>query len=429
MGKSVVVVGTQWGDEGKGKIVDYLTENAEIVARFQGGNNAGHTIVINNKKYIVHLLPSGIFRKHTRCVIGNGVVIDPEVLMEEIKTFNAAGIEITPEKLSISPKAHVIMPYHKLLDNGREKRAGKKKIGTTGRGIGPCYEDKAGRKGFRIVELLNPSHLKEKLKEVLEEKNYLLNFYGLPSLSFEEVYEKCHNFGEFIKPYLKDVSEILIKARSEGRNILFEGAQGTFLDIDHGTYPYVTSSNTVAGNACCGTGVGPSFIDCVLGVVKAYTTRVGGGPFPTELKDETGDKLREIGGEFGATTGRPRRCGWLDLVVVKTAVKLNGINQIALTKLDVLSNFETIKVCVGYKLNGKILEKVPESLEEFYQVKPVYKELKGWRKDITQFSSFEDYPREAKDYVRFIEDFLEVPVSLISSGPERESLVVLKEVF
>ena len=426
---SVVIIGTQWGDEGKGKVVDLLTQKADLVVRFQGGNNAGHTLVINQKKYILHLIPSGIFHPDTVCVIGNGVVVDPEVLISEIETLKKEGVPIGPEKLIISEKAHTIMPYHKALDMAREKKAGSKKIGTTCRGIGPCYEDKVGRRGFRLVELTQPEFFKKKLETVLEEKNFFLKYLGASPLSFEEVYEKYVKFGEYLKPYLKDVSSFLWEARSSGKNILFEGAQGTFLDIDHGTYPYVTSSNTVAANACCGTGLGPSAIDRVIGIMKAYTTRVGEGPFPTELFDKTGEYLRENGGEFGATTGRPRRCGWLDLVLVKTAARLNGLQGLVVTKLDVLTGLEKIKLCVAYEKEGEVVSYIPASLAEFAELKPVYEELPGWNTPLKGIKKFEDLPQEAKDYLRRIEEYLQIPIYLISTGPERDSYILIKDPF
>ncbi|WP_022855807.1 adenylosuccinate synthase [Thermodesulfobacterium thermophilum] len=426
---TLVVVGTQWGDEGKGKVVDVLTEQADFVVRFQGGNNAGHTLVINQKKHILHLIPSGIFRPNTVCVIGNGVVVDPEVLINEIEKLKKEGLDISPKKLVISEKAHTIMPYHKALDIAREAKAAQNKIGTTCRGIGPCYEDKVARKGFRLIDLTYPETFKEKLKKVLEEKNFLLSYLNAEPLRFEEIYEKYLAFGEYLKPYLADVSQLLWNAQKAGKNILFEGAQGTFLDIDHGTYPYVTSSNTVAGNACCGSGLGPTEINSVLGIVKAYTTRVGEGPFPTELNDESGELLRERGGEYGATTGRPRRCGWLDLVMVKTAVRLNGLTNIAITKLDVLSGLKSIKLCVGYKYEGQTIDFFPSDLEKLKKVEPIYQELPGWEEDISQIKNFDALPETTKNYIKFIEKYLEVPIALLSLGPERESCFLLKNPF
>ncbi len=426
---AVVVVGTQWGDEGKGKIVDVLTEKADFVVRFQGGNNAGHTLVINQKKYILHLIPSGIFRPQTTCVIGNGVVVDPEVLIKEIENLKKEGLNIDENKLKISERAHTIMPYHKALDMARENKANKNKIGTTCRGIGPCYEDKAGRKGFRLIDLTYPELFKEKLKAVLEEKNLILRYLEAEPLKFEDIYERYVEYGKYLKPYLTDVSRVIWQAKKEDKNVLFEGAQGTFLDIDHGTYPYVTSSNTVAGNACCGTGIGPGEIDLVLGIVKAYTTRVGKGPFPTELSDETGNFLRDRGYEYGSTTGRPRRCGWLDLVLVKTAVRLNGIKAIALTKLDVLSGLEKVKICIGYEYNGKKIDYLPPTLEEIYKLKPIYKELSGWKEDISKVKEFESLPEATKEYLKTIEEYLDVPLYLISTGPDRENSLIVKNPF
>ncbi len=426
---AVVVVGTQWGDEGKGKIVDVLTEKADYVVRFQGGNNAGHTLVINQKKYILHLIPSGIFRPQTTCVIGNGVVVDPEVLINEIEKLKKEGLNIDSNKLMISEKAHTIMPYHKALDMARENKAHKNKIGTTCRGIGPCYEDKAARKGFRLIDLTYPDIFKERLKNVLEEKNVILKYLETEPLKFEDIYEKYIEYGKYLKPYLTDVSQVIWQAKKNNKNVLFEGAQGTFLDIDHGTYPYVTSSNTIAGNACCGTGIGPSEIDLVLGIVKAYTTRVGEGPFPTELKDETGNFLRDRGFEYGSTTGRPRRCGWLDLVLVKTAIRLNGINALALTKLDVLSGLDKIKVCIGYEYEGKTIDYLPSTLIEISKLKPIYKELSGWKEDISQIKNFDKLPETTKIYLKTIEDYLKVPLYLISTGPERDNCLIIKNPF
>lgn len=424
---AIVIVGTQWGDEGKGKIVDVLTERAHYVVRFQGGNNAGHTLVINQKKYILHLIPSGIFHPQTVCVIGNGVVVDPSVIITEIEKLKKAGLEITPEKLKISERAHTIMPYHKALDLAREAKAHKNKIGTTGRGIGPCYEDKVGRRGFRLIDLTKPAFFKERLKTILEEKNFFLQYLSADPLKFEEIYEEYIEYGKYLKPFLTDTSSLLWEASQKGLNILFEGAQGTFLDIDYGTYPYVTSSNTLAGNACAGSGFGPTQIKEVLGIVKAYTTRVGEGPFPTELKDEIGDYLREKGGEYGSTTGRPRRCGWLDLVMVKTAVRLNGITSIALTKLDVLSGLNQIKICVAYKLRDQIIDFFPSTLEDLTQVEPLYEELSGWKEDISYINNFSDLPKTTQEYIRKIETYLGIPISIISTGPDRKNCLIIKD--
>ncbi len=426
---AIVVVGTQWGDEGKGKIVDFLTAKAHFVVRFQGGNNAGHTLVINQKKYILHLIPSGIFHPHTVCVIGNGVVVDPAVLISEIENLKNAGVEITPKKLKISERAHTIMPYHKALDLAREAKAKKNKIGTTGRGIGPCYEDKVARRGFRLIDLTRPKYFRERLKTILEEKNFFLQYLSAEPLNYKEICEKYLEFGKYLKPYLTDVSSLLWEGFKKNKNILFEGAQGTYLDIDYGTYPYVTSSNTLAGNACCGSGLGPTFIKEVIGIVKAYTTRVGEGPFPTELKDEIGEYLREKGGEYGSTTGRPRRCGWLDLVMVKGAIKLNGITSLALTKLDVLSGLSKIKLCVAYKIGKKILKTFPSTLEDLSKIEPVYEELPGWEENLEGIKDLNHLPKEAKDYIKAIESYLGVPISMISTGPGRENCLILRDNF
>ncbi|MFN3568285.1 MAG: adenylosuccinate synthase [Caldimicrobium sp.] len=426
---AIVVVGTQWGDEGKGKIVDVLTEKAHYVIRFQGGNNAGHTLVINQKKHILHLIPSGIFHPQTICVIGNGVVVDPAVLINEIESLKEAGVDINPSKLKISERAHVIMPYHKALDLAREAKANKNKIGTTGRGIGPCYEDKVGRRGFRLIDLTHPEYFKERLKTILKEKNFILQYFSADPLNFEEIYESYIEYGKYLKPYLTNTSSLLWEAIKKNLNLLFEGAQGTFLDIDYGTYPYVTSSNTLAGNACVGSGIGPLCINEVIGIVKAYTTRVGEGPFPTELKDELGDYLREKGGEYGATTGRPRRCGWLDLVMVKTAVRLNGITALAITKLDVLSGLEKIRVCVAYKIGNKIIDSFPSTIEDLLHVEPIYEELPGWQENINLVTSFNSLPKRAKEYLQKIENYLNVPIKLISTGPERENCLILQNNF
>ncbi len=427
---SVVVVGTQWGDEGKGKIVDLLAERADYIVRFQGGNNAGHTLVINGRKHILHLIPSGIFHEGKTCLIGNGVVVDPAVLLSEIDRLQESGLPVPPGKLYLSEKAHLIMPYHKAIDLGRESLRGKTRIGTTGRGIGPCYEDKIARRGIRVSDLLDPELFGQKLKEILEEKNfYLQKYLGRDPLSYEEVYETYLRYGERLAPYVVNISEILAQARREGKNILFEGAQGTQLDIDHGTYPFVTSSNTVAGNACAGAGVGPTSIDYVLGIAKAYTTRVGEGPFPTELRDATGDHLRECGGEYGSTTGRPRRCGWLDGVILREAVRLNGLSGLAITKLDVLSGLTEIRFCEAYELEGRRLSSLPARVSEIYRVKPLYRSFRGWQEDLTNCRSLDDLPTAAREYLRFIEDFTGVPVIMVSTGPSRDQNILIRDPF
>ncbi|MEN6441606.1 MAG: adenylosuccinate synthase [Syntrophobacter sp.] len=427
---NVVIVGTQWGDEGKGKIVDLLTEKADYVVRFQGGNNAGHTLVVNGKKYIFHLIPSGILHPGKLCIIGNGVVLDPGVLIKEMNHLLEAGIEVTPQKLVLSLYTHVIMPYHRALDLAREKKKGKTAIGTTGRGIGPCYEDKVGRNGIRVHDLLDRHNLHEKLARNIEEKNFLLqHYFGEEPLDPAAIEEEYLAYGERLRPYTVSVSEILQKSVAAGRSILFEGAQGTHLDIDHGTYPYVTSSNTVAGNACCGSGIGPTSIDKVVGIVKAYTTRVGGGPFPCELLDETGERIRTAGGEFGATTGRPRRCGWLDMVVVNSAVRLNGLFGLAITKLDVLTGIPKLKICVSYTCRGSRLDTVPPELDALEACEPVFKEFPGWREDIGQARTWDDLPRNTRDYLRAIQEYAGVPICMVSVGAERDETIIIRNPF
>ncbi|MFZ2445763.1 MAG: adenylosuccinate synthase [Syntrophobacteraceae bacterium] len=427
---NVVIVGTQWGDEGKGKIVDLLTENADHVVRFQGGNNAGHTLVVNGRKYIFHLIPSGILHPGKLCMVGNGVVLDPAVLIGEMDRLFEAGIEVTTEKLMISLYTHVIMPYHRALDLAREKKKGKTAIGTTGRGIGPCYEDKVGRDGVRVHDLLDRAALREKLARVLDEKNFILErYFGEKPIDPAAVEEEYLAYGERLRPYTGNVSEVLQRAVAEGRNILFEGAQGTHLDIDHGTYPYVTSSNTVAGNACCGAGIGPTRIDKVVGIVKAYTTRVGGGPFPSELLDETGEHIRAVGGEFGSTTGRPRRCGWLDTVVVKSAVRLNGLAGLVITKLDVLTGVPKLKIAVSYTCRGRRLDIVPPELEALEACEPVLEEFPGWTEDIGGVRSWDQLPRATRNYLKAIEEIAGVPILMVSVGPGRDETVIIRNPF
>ncbi len=413
-----VLVGSQWGDEGKGKIVDILSENFDIVTRYQGGANAGHTVAIGEKQYILHLIPSGILRKDVICVIGNGVVIDPTALLEEISLLEKNGIKVDG-RLFISHNAHLIMPYHKLLDSINEK--GSKKIGTTGRGIGPCYIDKYARKGIKIVDLLNKKILEQKIRENLEEKNRLLEkVYDSKGLDVEEIIEQYLEFDKAIDKYIKDVPAFLNEAISKGKSILLEGAQGALLDVDHGTYPYVTSSSPTSGGACTGTGIPPTKIDNVVGIVKAYTTRVGNGPFPSELSDDDGEKLRKVGAEFGATTGRPRRCGWFDAALVKYSQMINGIDSVAITKLDVLSDFDEIKVCVGYKLNGKILKSFPTDVDRLSAVEPVYKTLPGWKTDISNCLAYKDLPQQTRDYLDFIAKEANIKIDIISVGPKRK---------
>ena len=425
---NIVVVGTQWGDEGKGKVVDLLTADVEFVVRFQGGNNAGHTLEVEGRQFIFHLVPSGILYENKKCLIGNGLVVDPEVLLAEIESLKKAGIMVGPQRLSLSEKAHMIMPYHKALDLAREKAKGKDKIGTTGRGIGPCYEDKVTRTGIRAIDLTEPDVLEEKIRANLKEKNFFLEkFLGASPLKARPILDQYLVMGQKLAPYISDVSVELDQATKSGKAILFEGAQGTHLDIDHGTYPFVTSSNPVASTACSGAGVGPRQIHHVLGIVKAYTTRVGAGPFVTELDDETGNFIQEKGHEFGATTGRRRRCGWLDLVIVGDSVRLNSLDSIALTKLDVLTGLDTLKICVGYEIDGRIFHQRPASLRKTALCKPVYKEMAGWKEDIGTVREKKDLPKATLDYISAIEEITGVPISVISVGPGRDDTIVVKK--
>ncbi len=418
-----ILVGSQWGDEGKGKIVDILSEQYDIVVRYQGGANAGHTIRIDDKEFILHLIPSGILRKDVVCVIGSGVVIDPNALLEEIKFLEENGISIK-DRLLISHNAHLIMPYHKLLDTISEK--GEKKIGTTGRGIGPCYIDKYARKGIKIVDLLNKPHLEELIRENIEEKNTLLTkVYNEDELNVEEIIKEYLEFDKVIDPYIKDVPSFLSKSIEENKNILMEGAQGTLLDVDFGTYPYVTSSNPTSGGGCTGTGIPPTKITSIFGIVKAYTTRVGYGPFPTELDEENGDKLREAGAEYGATTGRPRRCGWFDAFMMRYSRMINGIERVAITKLDVLSYLDEIKVCTGYEVDGKLINSYPTDSAAMAKVNPVYETLPGWKEDISEIKSYKDLPKEAKQYLAFISEQCGFEIKIISVGPKRSQSIIL----
>jgi len=417
-----ILVGSQWGDEGKGKIVDILSNKFDIVARYQGGANAGHTIVIKDKQYILHLIPSGILREGVACVIGNGVVIDPIALLEEIHFFESQNIDIKG-RLFISQNAHLIMPYHKLLDSLKESTD---KIGTTGRGIGPCYIDKYARKGIRIVDLLNKEDLEKKIRRNLREKNTLLkNVYNHDELDVDAIVKEYLAFDEEIDPYITDVSTYLNNQILADKNVLMEGAQGALLDVNFGTYPYVTSSNPTSGGACTGTGIPPTKITSVVGIVKAYTTRVGNGPFPTELLDADGELLRKVGAEFGATTGRPRRCGWFDAELVKYSRMVNGIERAAITKLDVLGAFDKIKVCVGYELNGKKLKSFPTDIVRMEKVTPVYETLPGWNSDISDARSYEELPSDAKNYLDFISEQCGFEISIISVGPKRAQTIEL----
>ncbi|MBU1902278.1 MAG: adenylosuccinate synthase [Proteobacteria bacterium] len=424
---NIVVVGTQWGDEGKGKVVDLLTARSDLVVRFQGGNNAGHTLVVDGKQFIFHIIPSGILYEDKKCLIGNGLVVDPGVLLDEIAKLEAAGISVGPERLSLSDKAHIIMPYHKAIDLAREAAKGKAKLGTTGRGIGPCYEDKVARIGVRAVDLTDPEVLEEKVRANLKEKNFFLEkFLGAEPLDAQPILDSYLAMGEKLGPFITDVSVELDEALKNQKNILFEGAQGTHLDIDHGTFPYVTSSNPVAGSACAGAGIGPKQLHHVVGIVKAYTTRVGAGPFVTELEDETGDYIQERGKEFGATTGRRRRCGWLDLVVVGDSVRLNGLDSLAITKLDILTGLKSLKICVGYEIDGKKVRQRPTSLKRMAAAIPVYEEMPGWQDDISGAKEIGQLPEAARAYINAIETITGVPVSIVSVGPGRNETIIVK---
>ncbi len=427
---NIVVIGAQWGDEGKGRIVDVISEKVDIIVRYQGGNNAGHTIVIGDEKVILHHLPSGILRQDKLSVIGNGVVVDPKVLLQEINELNSAGYSVDEKNLKISDRAHVIMPYHREIDSARESMNGKARIGTTGRGIGPVYEDKAARRGIKFTDLIDPDSLSARLKEVFEERNaYLTKVLGGNPLNFEEILEEYAEYGRELKRFSCDVSTLLNESISKGQNILFEGAQGALLDIDFGTYPYVTSSSAGSGGASTGSGVGPTKIDTVLGIAKAYTTRVGEGPFPTEISGELGEKLRQAGGEFGATTGRSRRCGWFDAFALKYAAQTNGISWLALTKLDVLSGFEKIHICVGYRYKGEQLSSFPSNNQVLKDIEPIYEEMDGWKEDISEAKDISEFPIQARKYLEKLEETTGVPIYTVSLGPSREKIIFLNEIF
>lgn len=429
MSKNVVLVGTQWGDEGKGKIVDLLTDRAKYVVRFQGGHNAGHTLVLNGEKTILRLIPSGILRDDVMCLIGNGVVLSPIALMEEYNELVARGIPVN-ERLRISGACPLLTPYHVALDKAREAKLGKQAIGTTGRGIGPAYEDKISRRGLRVIDLLHKERFIEKLAELSSYHNFLLReYYGQDGLEYNKVLDDLLAAADALSPLITDVSAILHDAANNGADILFEGAQGSFLDIDHGTYPFVTSSNTTAGAAASGTGFGPHYFDYYLGIVKAYTTRVGAGPFPTELTDEIGTQLAKRGNEFGSVTGRPRRCGWFDGVALKRAVQLNSITGLCLTKLDVLDELETVKICTHYELNGKKISTIPLDLEDFAKCTPVYEEMPGWQQSTFGLQSLSDLPFNAQAYIQRLEAICGVPISIISTGPDRKETIVLEHPF
>lgn len=425
---SVAIIGSQWGDEGKGKIIDYLAKKADVVVRGQGGNNAGHTLVVKDKKYALHLIPSGILNPNAINIIGNGVVFDPKGFLEEIKMLKKDNIDT--KNIKISDRAHVIFEYHKKIDELAENSRGDNKIGTTKKGIGPCYMDKTERSGIRVCDLLDKEIFRNKLKEQVEKKNEIIEkIYGAEKFDFDKLYQENLTYIEEIKEYIDDTSVILYNSIKEGKKVLFEGAQGTLLDLDLGTYPYVTSSHPTSGGFCVGTGIGPNMIKDVLGIVKAYTTRVGKGPFVTELFDETGDQIRKNGNEFGTTTGRPRRCGWFDSVIVRYAARVNGLTSISLMLLDVLSGFEKVKICTGYKLGDKIITEFPASLELIEKCEPVYEELDGWNEDITGATKFEELPVNAQKYIQRIEELTGVKASIISIGPKRTQTIIRQELL
>jgi len=431
MPNNVIVLGTQWGDEGKGKIADLLTSKANIVVRSQGGNNAGHTLVVGSKKVVVRLVPSGILHKDCLCLIGSGVVVNPSALFEEIEELNRAGVENVESRLKLSAGSSLLLPVHPAIDKGAEKLRGKSAIGTTGRGIGPCYEDKVARRGVRVGDLYDMEFLKERLKNLLEYRNFQLkNYYKEPEISFDEVYSYLENIRERLLSMVADISLILANAKKEHQKVLFEGAQGTFLDIDYGTYPYVTSSNTVAGGCVTGSGAGPLDIDYVLGIAKVYTTRVGGGPYPTELNDEIGEGIRKRGAEFGAVTGRPRRTGWYDAVAMRRAVTINSITGLALMKMDVLDGMDELKICTAYKLkDGTLSELPPLSAHEYEGVTPVYESMPGWKESTFGITKWDDLPENAQKYIRKLEELSGAKVAILSTGPEREQTIYLDDPF
>jgi len=429
---NVAVVGTQWGDEGKGKVVDLYAEDADVIVRFQGGNNAGHTLVVKGVQTILHVIPSGILHDHKTCIIGNGVVVDPAVMMQEIEDLKGRALLPEHTRLFVSERAHLIMPYHRRIDVARESRKSDRKIGTTGRGIGPAYEDKLARVGIRFCDLLDEKNFREKLRNNVEEKNILLTrlFQEAP-FDEQQIFDEYQRYAEYLKPFVEDTSLIIEQEMRRGKKILFEGAQGCHLDIDHGTFPYVTSSNTVAGNASCGSGVGPQNINNVVGICKAYTTRVGEGPFVTELTDDIGDHIQSVGQEFGATTGRKRRCGWLDMVLVRQSVRVSGISSLAITKLDVLTGLKKLNICVGYRTASgeEYMESVPANLRILSECQPVYQELDGWAEDIRDARQIEDLPKNARKYIERLEMLSGIPMTLVSVGAGREKTIVLRNPF
>ncbi len=428
---TVVAVGAQWGDEGKGKIVDWLAPRADLVARFQGGNNAGHTLVVDGEKTVLHVVPSGILHPGSINLIGPGVVVDPGVLLAEIKALSERRVLKDPSRLRVSGRAHVILPWHLALDQAREQAAAEgKKIGTTGRGIGPAYEDKVARRGIRVADLLHAESLAEKLTGLADFKRFeLTDFYKAEPFDLDAIIRQATLWGRELEPYVEHTGRILDVALRAGKSVLFEGAQGTFLDVDHGTYPFVTSSNCVAGAVCTGSGVGPTRIDRVLGITKAYTTRVGSGPFPTELHDEVGEQLRKAGAEFGATTGRPRRCGWLDVVMLRESVCVNGLTDLAINKLDILSGFKEVPIATQYRIDGKLTSDFPMTMDEVERAEPIYETLPGWSEDVTGIRSFEELPDNARRYIGRIEELVGVPAAFISVGPGRDETIMRTDPF
>ncbi|HJS76339.1 MAG TPA: adenylosuccinate synthase [Burkholderiales bacterium] len=428
--RNVVVIGTQWGDEGKGKIVDWLTDRAQGVVRFQGGHNAGHTLVIGGKKTVLHLIPSGILRDSVDCFIGNGVVVSPQALAAEMDELETAGVRSVVARLSISEACPLILPYHAALDHAREAAKGAQRIGTTGRGIGPAYEDKVARRAIRLQDLFEPARFAQKLRELLDFHNFVLkNYYRLEQVDFQKTLDDTLALAPRLAPLIADVPRALYHANRAGKNLLFEGAQGSLLDIDHGTYPFVTSSNCVAGAAAAGAGIGPHHLHYVVGITKAYTTRVGGGPFPTELSDDVGEHLRQRGQEFGATTGRPRRTGWFDAAALKRSIQLNGVSGLCITKLDVLDGVDAVKICVGYELEGNFSEILPVGAEELERCHPRYEELPGWMESTVGIKSYEALPKAARTYLKRIESLAGVPIDLISTGPERDETIVMRHPY
>lgn len=422
-----IVLGAQWGDEGKGKMTDYLAEDADVVVRYQGGNNAGHTVEVGEKQYKLHLIPSGILHDEKLNVIGNGVVVDPMAFFSELSYLEREGVKVTPEKLIVSDRAHVIMPYHKVLDKLKEQARGKNDIGTTGKGIGPCYTDKFERCGIRVCDLIDSEVLKEKLMSNIEMKNkYIVNVLGGEPLNFDEIYEEYTKFGEMMRPFVKDTSVRVYDEIKKDKTVLFEGAQGMLLDIDYGTYPYVTSSNTTAGGVANGVGIGPRMITNAVGIAKAYTTRVGKGPFPTELEDETGEWIREKGHEYGVTTGRSRRCGWIDIVILKTSVRVSGLTSLAVTKIDTLAGLEKVKMCTGYKFKGEVIDYFPASLEDLAKCEPIYEEFDGWDESVADARSYEELHPNARKYLERIEELTDTRISIVSVGPKRDQTMRVK---